>query len=1247
MSDSGPQTPPVASSTPTDSPRGMGIREITRCVRALFYALQSSQANDPGLFGAKLSDILGALADEFGTPDQTLLQRHWDRFLALVARSLGDRVIRGDQLVIFQPNVPNTSGGRSFMPEVFHVLRDMCEDTIPRTLLNDLYRRDLLKRYRIQDTPAFLTFALRWMDSFNRCSRRGVSFSELCELGAPSGPKEHGWSRGLIEAINSLSIIRVAAPTRKVSLQPRPLYHVHQRIDPTLVLCTLFGRSTGVAGLDYLLFGGLWTPGGQGGGENLAVGISGGPGLGKSTLAMRIASQVAARGGAALYLHFQLNSRTLERQLTQFHRGLLRYCDVIRLGEGAAAPEVRSLRVGRARRGLLAIAPMPTAPHQLIKSELLQLIAKVSHLAEVRKLQPERLVVFDSISACRGYGQPVGDWREFLDDLAQHLRARNFNSLFLVEREGGIVDGFENYLVDLDIRLGSNDVDGYLFRTLRIAKSRWQGSHRGEHHYTLGVSDGFQVYPSSAAVITIEWKREPFLRRADFKAIDPGIENFTQLLGRKEGLSGPEAAKAWWSRGSATALIGPRGTLKTTFGAAFCEAVSRDHDEAKLGASPCALFLHFSVETHEGSPSSFSWKNAQPSSSGARYDVPLRSPPGDAIVREVKGHVVHVFFRSGFLTPGQVFQVLRDLVREKRREGSPIRRAVVVDAGNIVPDFPALNADLAFIPALCSILSSEAITTLLIYSYPEHGGTDYIIDQVRSTSQNIIRCQPIQNGGVQSVAVFVERSMSGLHNRGIYELIKSNNTQTPLCLANTLDLVLDPLSKKPATATIKLMLHAETELQHRYHKSVQRLHKGLGPYQVEVLGHPVGMAHYDVAQEVIARERALWITQLDAYAYLDFTTLKEGSRNILMDLAAIDERVRDRRNSMVCLPQSPAADVEPIRSLPFYLNPSFLFIDDGLLAFLRDKKIGGSSWTANSMDYSWYHLLEGVRLFLARPGAPTRTSPAFDCPLKTGENVNCLFLEILASCMGGASAVNELPLFEAFGASASTNDGPHSVLVEAAALLWEAFHETFQSQKARRADGRDPVRSRRRRSRYVKVRVNPEALIQRHWYSTCRETARLRTGHPWQNPGFEAMRLPTGVWTCGDWHLGILEGSIGPRSGTAILLDEFLTPQAALERLVQGVGLPPHKHFYDHASKDCGDEMPVLRRPLTWFQDYVEPNSKFVIHRSQIPGYRQVSPILYGHLCAILSLPKPDAKAIRGQFLSLHAVLSGVKRSIS
>jgi hypothetical protein len=160
------------------------------------------------------------------------------------------------------------------------------------------------------------------------------------------------------------------------------------------------------------------------------------------------------------------------------------------------------------------------------------------------------------------------------------------------------------------------------------------------------------------------------------------------------------------------------------------------------------------------------------------------------------------------------------------------------------------------------------------------------------------------------------------------------------------------------------------------------------------------------------------------------------------------------------------------------------------------------------------------------------------------------------------------------------------------------------------------------------------AIIWRHWYSTFRQmAAEIGRGKGQLNPGLTLLRLPGGVWTSGDWHLAILEGSVGVRQGIEIILDKFVNRPNGILLMTKGVGLPPFKDFYTD-----GSELLLTGVAPRWFSSYVEGNN--VIYRSMLKDYKKIAPLLMYYLASIVrdreEAGRDLAEKISDNFLSMH-----------
>jgi KaiC/GvpD/RAD55 family RecA-like ATPase len=1233
-------------------PRGTLIL-LARCARALNLAHFDSVPDKPGGFqGARRCHLARRLDEEGVDPPS------WEMAKGLLAAlSKGPRLLESEDAVeIAGIRMPGNKW-RFSRPEVFPVLDYLLADSIPRPLLLDWYRAHLCARYAMDDSPTFTSFALEWVDAFNRIESESVAREDLLALNQacfPHAPTD--WSAGLIEALTFLSILSFRMGAKHLSR-----YRI-QKIDAAFLLANLLGRSTGISGLDYLFFGGLGLVPLKAGQAGQSLVISGPPGVGKSTLGLSLATQTAARGGLALYLRFELGQATVLGQIAQYHRKLMPFVRIqSQEGKQLEVPAAWPIVTDASRRGLLVISDVATEPlREMQRGVVAELEKQREHSG------PERLVVFDSVSASRNLRTGQGDWRTFLRQTTAKLQALGYAVVYLVESDHGDGQEVEEFMADVNVRLHTRSEADYphSFRVLEITKSRRQTSHRGEHVFSITSGVGMQVFPSSSAVLNARRRRESHLRYGEKPAlIDPGIPGFATCLGTARP-GQKEGEVSWWRRGSVTALIGPRGTLKSSFAEAFCMKV----DQASLGEAS-ALSLHFADEFSVDRFGELRRAHRRPIVTGIRFDIPFHGHKRATLDKGAPSSsrdatLSYVLFRSGYLAPGHVLQAVADLIAEKRKQGLPIRRAAIADAGNIVPDFPALKADPVFLSALCDLLSTERITTVLLYSLPEHGAEDYVIDQVRSASENILSFSPVRYAGRELTALSVERSDNGTHSRGSYELRQGRDGA--LEVAPTFDLVLDIHTNKPTSAVVNLLLHAETKLQRGHHDSLKRHYREVGAYEAQVLEHATGFVRHGVSREVMVAKRALWIMQVDGYRVATLTRQAKTGPG-LCDLAGLHTGLGPLCEAMG---QSSAG---PTFSLPYYLNPSFLVARKEFLAFLQREEVPAHRRIVQGKgDYTWGEVLDAAEALLGSdekwkdhipfdcPLGPGERIVSFDCPLEPGENLNCLFLEILASLAGGADKVN-CDFRTCFGTSSPFLTSGRNLLVEAALLLRRLLRDSVgehtghrgalnrhrRSQEEGKGEkGRErAIGGKKGRAGTVRPFVTSRAIFWRHWYSTFRQLASdISSNDIRVNPGLTLLQLPGGVWMSGDWHLGVLEESVGVRAGAAILIEELCSRSSALNRMIQGVGLTPFRSFY--ASSESERAFPVAEVPATWFAPYV--NGQNVIRRSSLGSYQEVQSILEAYLGAIIGLEVEEeklARAVWDRFLGMDQILTDLFQS--
>ncbi len=280
----------------------------------------------------------------------------------------------------------------------------------------------------------------------------------------------------------------------------------------------------GVSGLDDILNGGLPA--------NRVYLIEGEPGTGKTTLALQYLMEGVRRGESGLYITLS-ESREELVAAAQSHGWTLDGFSIYEM-----VPPEESLK--------LESQYTIFHPSEIELGETTNAV-----LEQVERLKPQR-VVFDSLSEVRLLaGDPLRFRRQILA-LKQYFAGRHSTVLFLDDKVYGAQDFQVHSIVHGVISLEHLAVEyGAERRRLRITKLRGSTFRGGYHDFVINTG-GVAVFPRLvAAEHHVEYKTE---------SITSGIKELDALLGG--GLD----------RGTATLILGPAGTGKSTLGAQFAAA---------------------------------------------------------------------------------------------------------------------------------------------------------------------------------------------------------------------------------------------------------------------------------------------------------------------------------------------------------------------------------------------------------------------------------------------------------------------------------------------------------------------------------------------------------------------------------------------------------------------------------------------------------------------------------------------------
>jgi len=465
----------------------------------------------------------------------------------------------------------------------------------------------------------------------------------------------------------------------------------------------------------------------------------------------------------------------------------------------------------------------------------------------------------------------------------------------------------------------------------------------------------------------------------------------------------------------------------------------------------------------------------------------------------------------------------------------------------------------------------------------------------RLINSDIILFDSVSYAGREFSTLRVERSADSSHDRGIYEIGMAGDS---IEILPTFDLVLDVEKGDPRTAEIRVLLDAGTESQNTHNERLKKQLDDIGHSHTTLLDHRRTLLRREFTHSLLTARHELWLVQFDAYEAQPRAHASGSGQLLLYDLSRFIEDIPKLRRELAF----PAWEKgrAPVYGLPYFLNPSFLVIRSDFAKFLSD---GSETWkaiAAGAGAYSWQDLMAAARAFQHRhPG-----SILFDYAEETLETLNCLFLEVLFSLPKDQGGI---------GPPAPTMrlaDVSRDCIRTATAMLDELLRE--------RESLRPPQSSESQRV------VHPDAIISRHWYTTYRQNLPAMSK---ETGGGRPIRLPGDLWTNGDWHFGILEGSVGPRKGLEIIRDQFVNESTAVNLVVEGVGLPAFRRFYSDQGLSS-----LVDWPLSWFAPYM--HGVRVIYRSRIANYWRVAPALSYQL-ASLTVPSGNLDAICDTLFSL------------
>jgi circadian clock protein KaiC len=447
---------------------------------------------------------------------------------------------------------------------------------------------------------------------------------------------------------------------------------------------------TGSAGLDSVLNGGFPA--------NRLYLVEGDPGTGKTTLALQFLLEGARRGEPVLYVTLSETKEELTG-VADSHGWSLEGVNLHEL-----VPPVESLKA-EAQYTIFH-------PSEVELGETTRAV-----IEQVERIHPSR-VVFDSLSEMRLLARDPLRYRRQILALKQFFAGRKSTVLLLDDRTSADADLQVQSIAHGVLMLEQLELDyGAERRRLRVSKLRGSRFRGGFHDFAIRTG-GVEVFPRLVAAD----------RRGVFKSesVASGVAALDALLGG--GLD----------RGTATLVMGPAGSGKSSLAAHFASAVAGRGEQA-------AVFLF-----DEGINTYLS------RAAGLGIDLSAEVEAGRLTVQQVD---------PAELSPGEFAHAVCSAVE---RDGA---RLVIIDSLNgymqAMPDERFLTAQMH---ELLTYLNQQGVVTLLLMA--QHGFMGQMSSPVDVSylADTVVLLRYFEAAGAIRRAISVIKKRTGRHEDTIREM---------------------------------------------------------------------------------------------------------------------------------------------------------------------------------------------------------------------------------------------------------------------------------------------------------------------------------------------------------------------------------------------------------------------------------------------------------------------------------------------
>jgi KaiC/GvpD/RAD55 family RecA-like ATPase len=557
---------------------------------------------------------------------------------------------------------------------------------------------------------------------------------------------------------------------------------------------------------------------------------------------------------------------------------------------------------------------------------------------------------------------------------------------------------------------------------------------------------------------------------------------------------------------------------------------------------------------------------------------------------------------GGYVKPGYVLQRIEDEFLSSRLNNRPIGRVMIDNIGHWGFSCPYIREDETFGDTLIELLRRHGVTSIITCGEPGSHPESVLQRSVLDNADCLIQFERVEFRGASRIMIRILKTRDMSHRRDYFELLSNSDS---LEVKTVSSLVRIGLGGSVSKIKLRLFLHSESDSQTVYNRSILRAVRSTLSEDARLEAENPIQANRALSLGVSSSVDELQVLQIDEFQLPRPESSAVDELNFFPESAFKQQlwnvipRIRHR-----------AQRGKSHFAIPYYANV-------GLLAYRRGVPSGSVR--------SWESLGRECEAWEADHPSPDEIY--FDFPMVSSENHNVLFLEILLWLAGPPAKVP---------------DNSRSAMVFRDWLTSEAALKAnvIMNRLCRRAFVARHEPSSLDISQKPPFRVNLRAHVWRHWYSTLNQMLSEMT--PADRADIALVSLPGNVSVAGEWFMGVPRHSAAPDVGMR-LIQLCTSPEAMIDRLMYGVGLPVQKSFYENQGGSGTSISPFISLDAKLLLSTIEN----AFERSSFECYRRYASILAAHLRSVLLLSARDEpefeSIIRGRLLGLRERLAQVE----